>query len=63
MVAGVRYIAQTGFEVNLTIRAETLAQLSGVTIHGNQMCIDVVGQQAALAVAPAGTLAPVIGDR
>jgi hypothetical protein len=48
--------------IDLAVVAEVFAELAGVGVHRDQARVDGVGQQAALALAPAGTLAAMIGE-
>ncbi len=50
LVVAVRYRAQAGFQVHLAVGTEVFAEFTGVGIHGDQACIDGVGQQTALAL-------------
>ena len=49
LVVGIWHIAQPGFEINLAIFAEVLAELAGVRIDCDQAGIDGIGQQTTLA--------------
>lgn len=50
LVVAVRDITQTSLQIYLTVVAETLTELAGVSIDRDQTSIDGVGQQTTLAI-------------